>query len=369
MNTKCFKLGVIAFAWSLFSTTATAQTRDDGETYPYSFIGGAGGALFQVKERGYDLKNKCVPMGAFNLGGWVNPWLGGRFQLSGWKEKGTKTRTNLPMKYKYGFWSPNLDLMIDVTNLLCKKPHMVHAYAIGGVGFGAGRGEDYPTDVSSMKSSRFAVDYRVGAQVEVKVAKHVGVFVEGLAVNMHEPHRPDLTKAGEWRVQALLGLNFTFGKGRKRKVEAAPVVPASAPAPQPEPKPEPKPQPKPEPKPEPKPQPVEVKKTVVPKVDVFYTIGKAKASAAEEAKLQDLVKWLKEDDKRTVSVEGYADAGTGNARINSRLSKQRAENLARVLNEKYGIEKSRILTGYKGDTVQPFKENDRNRVVILAGND
>ena len=38
--------------------------------------------------------------------------------------------------------------------------------------------------------------------------------------------------------------------------------------------------------------------------------------------------------------------------------------VADVLVQKYGIKASRLTTGFKGDSVQPFKNNDDNRVVI-----
>lgn len=61
---------------------------------------------------------------------------------------------------------------------------------------------------------------------------------------------------------------------------------------------------------------------------------------------------------------GYADAGTGSAEVNRAISEKRAARVAKVLTEKYGIDASRITSGYKGDTVQPFSNNDSNRVVI-----
>ena len=63
-------------------------------------------------------------------------------------------------------------------------------------------------------------------------------------------------------------------------------------------------------------------------------------------------------------LTGYADAGTGNAEINRAISEKRTARVYKVLTEKYGISASRLSTDYKGDTVQPFKNNDSNRVVI-----
>ena len=34
--------------------------------------------------------------------------------------------------------------------------------------------------------------------------------------------------------------------------------------------------------------------------------------------------------------------------------------------EKLGVESGRVTTDYKGDTVQPFVENDKNRVVTCT---
>lgn len=44
--------------------------------------------------------------------------------------------------------------------------------------------------------------------------------------------------------------------------------------------------------------------------------------------------------------------------------KKRAARVVKILVEKYGIDASRLTSGFKGDTVQPFKDNDSNRVVI-----
>jgi len=48
------------------------------------------------------------------------------------------------------------------------------------------------------------------------------------------------------------------------------------------------------------------------------------------------------------------------------ISKKRAEAVAKVLIDKFGINKSRLTVSYKGDTVQPFAKNDDNRVTIFV---
>ena len=60
---------------------------------------------------------------------------------------------------------------------------------------------------------------------------------------------------------------------------------------------------------------------------------------------------------------GYADKNTGNARINKKLSKERAEAVAEALKAQ-GISADRITVDYKGDTVQPFSTMEENRVTV-----
>ena len=75
---------------------------------------------------------------------------------------------------------------------------------------------------------------------------------------------------------------------------------------------------------------------------------------------------MKENPKAKATIKGYADAGTGNARINARYAQERAEGVKKLLVEKYGIDASRLEVSSFGDTVQPFSENDSNRVVIAV---
>mgnify|MGYP002516736907 FL=1 len=66
-----------------------------------------------------------------------------------------------------------------------------------------------------------------------------------------------------------------------------------------------------------------------------------------------------------VSLVGYADRETGTPKGNEKLSAARAKVVKDRL-VKLGVEESRIMTAYKGDTVQPFAENAKNRVVICT---
>lgn len=100
------------------------------------------------------------------------------------------------------------------------------------------------------------------------------------------------------------------------------------------------------------------------KTEVFFTIGSSAVRDTEEGKLRDFAQWMKNHPTAKAEVMGYADAGTGNPEINRNISEKRAARVVKILVEKYGIDASRLTSGFKGDTVQPFEDNDSNRVVI-----
>ena len=123
-------------------------------------------------------------------------------------------------------------------------------------------------------------------------------------------------------------------------------------------------------KPEPKPAPAPVPAPVVQKEsltrNIFFSIRETAVAPAEQPKVAEIAAWLKSHPKAKVVVTGYADKGTGSAVNNARFAKGRAESVTKMLTKKYGVDASRITTTSKGDTVQPFPDdNDKNRVTIV----
>ncbi|MDD5989394.1 MAG: OmpA family protein [Bacteroidales bacterium] len=253
------------------------------------------------------------------------------------------------------------------------KETLMDLYLIGGAGFGVTWNND---DFKKLAASdladgnlhlgwddrRFVHNFRVGLQLEANVSKLIGINLEVTANNLQDRFNTKLNGHGDWQLQALIGVNFRFG-GKKKAAEPA-YVPQPAPV-QPE-----KPQTaatapaeKPAAKPQPKPQPTE-RKLETTDVTVRFALAKAIVTEEEEAKVAAFAQWLKAHPTANAEITGYADAGTGNGRINRNLSQQRVQAVARLLTEKYDIPAARITTAYKGDTVQPFADNDDNRVVI-----
>ena len=80
--------------------------------------------------------------------------------------------------------------------------------------------------------------------------------------------------------------------------------------------------------------------------------------------MKEIAEYLNKYPEAKVVVSGYADKGTGNERINARLAAQRADVVVNTLKKDYGIAENRITYDSYGDKVQPFEENDLNRVSI-----
>lgn len=110
---------------------------------------------------------------------------------------------------------------------------------------------------------------------------------------------------------------------------------------------------------------VEQKLTYLP-TPVFFTIGSAVVSEKQMFAIEEAAKYLKENPNHKLELTGYADAQTGTATFNQALSEKRVNAVAKILEERYGISKNRLITRAKGDKVQPFEENNWNRVVVFV---
>ena len=119
-------------------------------------------------------------------------------------------------------------------------------------------------------------------------------------------------------------------------------------------------------KPEPAPTAAKaVVETVEPiRRDIFFPINVTAIQASEVQKVKDIANYLQKYPNAKVVITGYADAGTGNDKINDRLAAGRADTVVKSLINDYGIAQDRITYDSKGSRVQPFAENDLNRVTI-----
>ena len=373
---KAFKT-LFTVALAGLSTAAMAQatyTDKDGNEYTFkkhAFLDLQGGAQYTLGEAKFgDLISPNVQLG---IGYQFTPVFGMRLQANGWQSKGgwngykaTKDGTPYTADYKFKYVAPGLDFMFNLSNLFCGwNPNRVFnatAFIGGGANFAWGNDEVNEIAANIKDQRSYLLEYlwdgtkvrpfgRAGIDLEFKVSKSVSIMLEGNANITSDKYNSKKAGNADWYFNALAGLRINLGKSHTK---AEPVKETPRPVEE---------YVKPEPKPQPK---VEEKKVEEIRRDVFFVINSNKIASNEESKIKEVVDFLNANPEAKVVVTGYADAGTGNDRINDAISAKRAAAVVKVLKEKYGIEESRITEDSKGARVQPFSENDKNRVSIMV---
>ncbi|MDD2725997.1 MAG: OmpA family protein [Proteiniphilum sp.] len=102
----------------------------------------------------------------------------------------------------------------------------------------------------------------------------------------------------------------------------------------------------------------------VPNV-VFFRINSAKIDKGQQISVHNTAEYMKANPDAKVNIVAYADAQTGTPEYNFALSEKRARAVADALTNDYAIDSDRISIDWKGDTEQPYAENDWNRVAIF----
>ena len=352
-------------------------TDKDGNEYQFkkhAFLDIQGGAQYTLGEAKFgDLISPNVQLG---LGYQFSPVFGMRLQANGWQSKGgwsgfraNPGETPYNATYKFKYVAPGVDFMFNLSNLFCgwnpNRVLNVTAFLGGGANIAWDNDEVNELAATMKKTSAYNLEYlwdgtkvrpygRAGLELAFKVSKSVSLMLEGNANITSDKYNSKKAGNPDWYFNALAGLRINLGKSYTKKAK-----PVEEPAPAPAPK-----QEYVAPKPEPKPAPVE-KKVEEIRRDIFFTINSYKIAPAEDAKIREVVDFLGKNPEAKVVVTGYADKGTGNDRINDRIAAKRAAAVVWMLEKRYGIPAERITEDSKGARVQPFAENNMNRVSIM----
>ena len=352
-------------------------TDKDGNEYQFkkhAFLDIQGGAQYTLGEAKFgDLISPNVQLG---LGYQFSPVFGMRLQANGWQSKGgwsgfraNPGETPYNATYKFKYVAPGVDFMFNLSNLFCgwnpNRVLNVTAFLGGGANIAWDNDEVNELAATMKKTSAYNLEYlwdgtkvrpygRACLELAFKVSKSVSLMLEGNANITSDKYNSKKAGNPDWYFNALAGLRINLGKSYTKKAK-----PVEEPAPAPAPK-----QEYVAPKPEPKPAPVE-KKVEEIRRDIFFTINSYKIAPAEDAKIREVVDFLGKNPEAKVVVTGYADKGTGNDRINDRIAAKRAAAVVWMLEKRYGIPAERITEDSKGARVQPFAENNMNRVSIM----
>ncbi len=359
------------------SMAQATYTDKDGNEYQFkkhAFLDIQGGAQYTLGEAKFgDLISPNVQLG---LGYQFSPVFGMRLQANGWQSKGgwsgfraNPGETPYNATYKFKYVAPGVDFLFNLSNLFCgwnpNRVLNVTAFLGGGANIAWDNDEVNELAATMKNTSAYNLEYlwdgtkvrpygRAGLELAFKVSKSVNLMLEGNANITSDKYNSKKADNPDWYFNALAGVRINLGKSYTKKAKLV-EEPAPAPAPKQE---------YVAPKPEPKPAPVE-KKVEEIRRDIFFTINSYKIAPAEEAKIREVVDFLGKNPEAKVVVTGYADKGTGNDRINDRIAAKRAAAVVWMLEKRYGIPAERITEDSKGARVQPFAENNMNRVSIM----
>ena len=360
--TKFTKLVALASIMLSVSVATNAQTNEkDYEPYPHMFVGVQGGVQNTFNKEFNNWKT-FTPTASLSFGSWFIPQVGARLHFNGlWNKSGVDYLDDTEDgHYKYNYLTSSADLLLNLCTIFGKKDYYpVNLYYVMGLGAnyaweGRGRAEDAAaTYLANMKyadnDNCWAFNGRVGLGLDIPVCKNLSVNVEG-DLNHIVPGKSTKFNTDLLQLTVQAGLAYKFGFKKK-------------------------------------PAPEEVWETRIdtiwyddiaytPRVEdgsitwnVFYKIRESDFNDPDvndpaEAQLAAIGAFLKDHRECTVSIKSYADVQTGNPKINMGYSQQRSEKAVKALTEA-GVDPSIITAEYFGDTVQPFAENDKNRVSII----
>ena len=369
---KVILSGVVA----LSCVSASAQEADKTVNVftPHWYAQAQIGGQYTLGEIGFGkLLSPNIQVG---IGYNFNQVVGARFSLNTWQSKAGQKFEGNTYKWKWNYVAPMVDATFNLTNLFCEynPDRLVEVGVFGGIGANIAWGNDEAADAKAaiLKSdaatealkygatplenlwdgtkTRFVA--RVGANVDFRVSDRVKLGVELSANTLSDKYNSKKAGNPDWYFNALVGVKVALGETHTTKVIPAPkpvekiierIIEKPAPAPAPK-----------------------VESKVVEenfRRDIFFPIGNTNIAKSQTTKIAEIVEYMKENPDAEITLTGYADKGTGSAAFNDKIAARRAQTVYNTLAAK-GVAKSRMIKESKGCRVQPFEENDMNRVTI-----
>ncbi|MBO4464795.1 MAG: OmpA family protein [Prevotella sp.] len=353
MKTK--RLMTLAASMLLLGGTAMAQSEN---WQSFSYVEAQGG--LQLTSTNAPMDKLMTPTAALSFGHFFTPVVGARLHVNAWQSKsGFK---DLDQYYKWKYVTPSVDLLLNMSNLFGQnQDRALNVILLGGVGLNYAWDNNELQDLGiapqriplAWEDNRLSHNLRAGLRFETNQSKPLGFSLEVNANSLDDRFNSKINDADDWQFTAMVGLNFRFGyKGKKhipvtRQIEETiwedvPVVKKVK-----------------------KQEPYMVEKPVTLHKEVFYDI-RVSDNVDPSVIQAEVAKFMKENPDSKVTIVGYADKGTGNARLNKMYAERRAETFKKDLIEKHGVNADMLVVDSKGDTVQPFPDNnDKNRCVII----
>lgn len=338
-----------------YAMTLHAQTEEKALSYPQLFFGAQGGGQATLSD--YKFSSLITPTASLSFGAHFTPVIAARLHVGGVWNKGGFANAAEDFQYRYKHLTSDIDLMVNLVTLFGRKNYYpVNLYLIGGGGLTCAWDNDEAFSRSDRANDILSLAYgqnmlshnaRLGLQLDCNLSRHVSLNLEVAANNLKDRYNSRYDKRVDWQMTAQLGVAYKFAaKKTKKKVAEEEVW--------------------------------ETRLDTIwydePSIatriengtatwNVHYRIRESDFEA--DAQLAAIGAFLKEHRDCKVDIKSYADAGTGNPKLNMEYSKARCEKAVKALTDA-GVPASSITANYYGDTVQPFAENDKNRVSIIV---
>ena len=380
MKIKKALLSCLLMAGVLSASAQDQQPKTEYVPNPYWYVQLQGGAQYTLGE--IDFKDLISPNVQVALGRQFTPVFGLRLAVNAWQSKAGIEKGGVTKKWKWNYVAPGVDATFNLSNLFCGyNPKRIFNFSVFG-GLGANIGWDnkkddivaygaqlYPVQTADgvqPENTAYAWDGtkvrmfgRAGVAADFRISESVSLGLEVNANTLNDHYNSKKAGNWDWYFNALAGVKINLGpthttrtvmppkpqekiieKVIERVIEKPVPAPAVAPT-----------------------AAVAQKKDEPFRRDIFFTISSTRIDKDQQSKVQEVVDYLKANPNAKVEITGYADKGTGNARINKSLSQRRAQTVANAVKAQ-GISADRIKVDSKGDTVQPFAKQIENRVAI-----
>lgn len=352
----------------------TVYLKDKASDHWYIGLGGGTNLYFTKGENDAkaDFLKRLGWMGQLEVGRWLSPNWGGRLVVDGGNIK--LAGANTWPKGEVNWMGGHLDLMWNMTNALGGyNPDRVWNIApYLGMGYMYGMNEWFKkpnSNNSAFKGQNQTLTYNVGLINNFQITRSVALFLE-LGWRVMQESFDGTPTSGDYDYDSMFtgtaGVKFGLGKQAftpaelmdynlindlnsqinrlraendelRKRPESCPDCPEVQ----------------------------TVSEAVyIPNV-VFFRINSAKIDRGQQVSVYNTAEYLKTNPNAKVNIVAYADRQTGTPDYNMALSERRAKAVADALINDHGIDSSRISVDWKGDTEQPYAENDWNRVAIF----
>ncbi len=372
-------LGMIALTATAQNSEAIAEAQALGyKPQPYTFIQVQGGV-----NKVFSPGSKFNPTFSIAVGSMFSNVIGARLHFNGYETK--NGLNSIGVKYKFKYITGDIDVMVNIFNIFkARNNRPVDLYFIGGIGanyawdnnefadlvsanraaVSAGTATPIQEDISNAwgqgkaRKELISHNLRVGLLADFNISRHWSVGVEADLNNVSDRFNSKYSNSNDWLFTAQLSITYKFGQKKPDKIVAASVATVAdfgtsdsdmdkenanqgiA---------------------------IAISAEPINEVLFFKDPRETHINAERQEIINKVAEWCKNNPDKIVTIDGYADRGTGNPRVNKIYAKERADNVAAALMQ-LGVPASQLKVDSHGDTTQPFTDdNDKNRCTIVVG--